>query len=301
MHPAPSARRQRKQPLVQHPHRMVRPAPAVHAPSASVFCEAMAWAVSGVLPPWPPRLPHDLADPCGLELYRCHRLSKTCLPSEPVRRRRAIPRKRSAPHTAQLEQKLNDLLALVRSSQQDNPTNHHSAIPEETPASEDAQGHLSITTAGSPSASPVTGSGSGSGAERFQSLMTPISTPASHTGGSHVVEPQPHEAEECLHRFRTQMLQYFPFMHLPPALTAQELRTERPHLWLAIMSVSWRVHPQQMALSEEFRAVIAQKLVVEQDRSIDLLLGLLTYIAWYQSPQVPRYGSENTRLRVHHV
>ena len=89
------------------------------------------------------------------------------------------------------------------------------------------------------------------------------------------------EAEEYFRRFRDDMLPYSPFLHFPPSMTAMKLREDRPFLWLVIMSIGLRTFPRQSIVTEEVRNIIAQKLIVEHERSLDLLQGLLVYLTWY--------------------
>jgi hypothetical protein len=51
-------------------------------------------------------------------------------------------------------------------------------------------------------------------------------------------EPSLEEADEFLKIFRTQMMEYFPFIIMSTSTTAKELRLQRPFLWLCIMAVT---------------------------------------------------------------
>jgi hypothetical protein len=87
------------------------------------------------------------------------------------------------------------------------------------------------------------------------------------------------EADECLRRFRSQ-LRCFPFVYLPEAITPAELRQSRPNLWMAILSVSTRSSSRQAALCRKIQRIIADRLVVQHERSLDLLLAMLAYLGW---------------------
>lgn len=95
------------------------------------------------------------------------------------------------------------------------------------------------------------------------------------------------EAEESLTRFRTQHLKYFPFVYIPPNTTVEQLRQDRPFLWLCIMAVSSKRIAQQQALSKRIKNIVAQRMLYEPEYSLDLLLGLLAFIAWYESFRTP--------------
>jgi hypothetical protein len=93
------------------------------------------------------------------------------------------------------------------------------------------------------------------------------------------------EAEEGLATFAAHMLKFFPFVYIPPNTTASELRVLRPFLVLCMAAISNKQAERQRELFSMMRATIAQKLVITVEPSIDLLLGLLTFLGWYdQSP-----------------
>ncbi|KAL1890871.1 hypothetical protein Sste5346_008012 [Sporothrix stenoceras] len=96
------------------------------------------------------------------------------------------------------------------------------------------------------------------------------------------LEPTIAEAEQSLHTFRTTMLPYFPYVHLPPDLTAVQLRRTRPVLWLSIMSITCQRVPThtQLGRSTHLRALFAHRIVFESDKSLDLLQGLLAFLTW---------------------
>ncbi|ODQ76054.1 hypothetical protein LIPSTDRAFT_101368 [Lipomyces starkeyi NRRL Y-11557] len=70
-------------------------------------------------------------------------------------------------------------------------------------------------------------------------------------------------------------------------MTTQQLRQERPFLWLGIMSASSKSVPQQLALRARMRAILAQRMMLEFRKDLDLLLGIFIYLSWanYQLPQ----------------
>jgi hypothetical protein len=88
------------------------------------------------------------------------------------------------------------------------------------------------------------------------------------------------EAEEGLATFVAHMLKFFPFVYIPPNTTASELRVQRPFLVLCMAAISNKQAERQRELFSMMRATIAQKLVITVEPSIDLLLGLLTFLGW---------------------
>ena len=94
-------------------------------------------------------------------------------------------------------------------------------------------------------------------------------------------EPSPLEAEEYLTLFHTYKSMYFPFVFIPSTTTAQQLRQERPFLWLCIMMVASKSTSQQQVLGSRVRDFIAREMILKSGQNIDLLLGLLASIAWH--------------------
>ncbi|GKZ35630.1 hypothetical protein AbraIFM66950_006330 [Aspergillus brasiliensis] len=87
--------------------------------------------------------------------------------------------------------------------------------------------------------------------------------------------------EESLDVFRTHMLQYFPFLHLPNDV--RWIRQERPFLFLCIMAVTCPSIPTKLALGEKIRRIATERMFLSSDPGVvnlDLLLGLLTVLAW---------------------
>jgi hypothetical protein len=108
-------------------------------------------------------------------------------------------------------------------------------------------------------------------------------------------EPTPAEAEAYLDKFRS-WLPRFPFMVLPKDQTAENLRKEKPFLWLCIMNITTTSHPQQVKMKERVRQEAAQRVIVDHERSMDVLLGLVCYIAWQVELIVPSFRmSSNTK------
>jgi hypothetical protein len=98
-------------------------------------------------------------------------------------------------------------------------------------------------------------------------------------------EPTLPEAEENLNIFITKQLKYFPFVYISPTTTAEQLRQERPFLWLCIMAISSKIIAQQQSLNKRIENIVAQRLLYESEYSLDLLLGILAFIGWYETPE----------------
>lgn len=88
------------------------------------------------------------------------------------------------------------------------------------------------------------------------------------------------EAEAHLAVFRDKMLRFFAFLHLPPELSAQHLQQEQHLLFRAILTVTVSSTQQRLLRGGELKKLIAQAAFVETQAHMDLLLCVLTYVAW---------------------
>jgi hypothetical protein len=89
------------------------------------------------------------------------------------------------------------------------------------------------------------------------------------------------DPDELLAIFRNEMSPSFPFITMTEFTRAEDLRRDRPSLYTAIMAVTTRNTPQADALGKAFLKQLAERMVVNGERNMDLLLGCLTYAAWY--------------------
>ncbi|XDG07269.1 hypothetical protein ABKA04_006884 [Annulohypoxylon sp. FPYF3050] len=86
------------------------------------------------------------------------------------------------------------------------------------------------------------------------------------------------------------MLKHLAFIHIPPDTTVKELRQKRPFLLRAIIAVASPSTDQKMARGKELKQILAQDALTENQSSLDLLLGLLTYITWGWDTDVHMIG-----------
>ena len=219
-------------------------------------------------------------------MVRCHRLNKECRPSATIRRRN--PKKTSVSKSARLEEKLDGLVSLLK------------AGPQSDVIAADAQATATIYPSAhctevqtNDKTTRRSGRGSVMSVLDGHRLNLPIliagTTDFEGTSSNSAsvlrdaIEPSPLEAEEYLTLFHTYKSTYFPFVHIPPTITAQQLRQERPFLWLCIMTIASKSTSQQQVLGSKIRETLALEMLLKSGQNIDLLLGLLAYIAWYIS------------------
>ncbi|KAK3942682.1 hypothetical protein QBC46DRAFT_255934 [Diplogelasinospora grovesii] len=264
---------------------------------------------------------------------RCHRLRKECVPSVTVRKRNG--RRSHVSRAAQLEEKLEDLVSLLRSQTSAGaaaaealagksvtptaPAPAETGIGVNTPSPSMHSSHTPSQGGGANSPTPVpcaifTAAAPGCAASHAERRPAPVARGSllgitfdpdppmridnSRTGSwpptpapvvdpvdpsgipSHVYQPTPLEAEESLETFRKHMLVFLPFVYLPRNMTAKRLREVNPFLWYNIMTITCKPTDRQLLMSDAIKKFIAQKMVVEHEKSLDLLLGLLSFMGW---------------------
>ena len=69
-------------------------------------------------------------------------------------------------------------------------------------------------------------------------------------------------------------------VNAPPDYTAAELQKEKPTFALAVKALTTKVASKQVVLGKKLREVLTQKILIDGERSLPLLLSLLTSIAW---------------------
>ncbi|KAH8196146.1 hypothetical protein TruAng_009681 [Truncatella angustata] len=230
----------------------------------------------------------------GERCERCHRLDKDCTPSTAVRKRQGS--KPSTPSTkrARLEERLDDLVTLLQSQ---NAQKRPEVVPDSAEACPDTPAHPWIPKVWKSNAvrqaatSGLQPSGDVSAKESLttinpfleQMARTPSATTSSTPDTSAASLPQydlpPAEEEQLLQRFRRFHMKSLPFLYIPGTTTAQHLQQTRPFFWLVIRAVCTKSMTEQHALGAHIREILAKQIYVEFERSVDLLLGLLTYLA----------------------
>ncbi|KAF5678071.1 transcription factor [Fusarium heterosporum] len=231
----------------------------------------------------------------GSDCERCHRLGKPCQPMATSRKR--VAKKSTSSRTAQLEEKLEDLVTILRASQPSNGHLHSSNAGDSSPLTNPSNiGHLtsrleSLATAAASSSSSETQPRSYTVPHSYGSTST-VDTHAETSPSSicedtsAVAEPTPEEAEMNLNRFR-EWLKAFPCMILPNDMTAATLRKEKPFLWLCIMNMTSMSVEQQMKMKDRVRQEMATRIIINHERSLDCLQGLICYVSWASTTSSP--------------
>ena len=88
------------------------------------------------------------------------------------------------------------------------------------------------------------------------------------------------DAEELVEMYRSESKNY-PFITLPLHAHLDTLRSDRPCLFLSVMAMASQRDPAlQLLLEQEFRELLSTRAIIEGEKSLDLLQGLLVYLAW---------------------
>ncbi|RDH30694.1 hypothetical protein BDQ94DRAFT_161179 [Aspergillus welwitschiae] len=89
------------------------------------------------------------------------------------------------------------------------------------------------------------------------------------------------ECEELLAKFRLHKMVQFPFVIIPTHLGVPTLRRQFPFLLMCTITACLEHKASlQHGMEQEVREFIATRLVINSERSLDLLLGLLVHVAW---------------------
>ena len=245
--------------------------------------------------------------------HRCLRLNKDCQPLQTVRKRKTASRA-SNNKKERLEEKLDGLYKLLQSSV---PSTSHadqnasvSTAPMSTrPTSESGQSHVPNPQRSDdvgPSSilrqnwNPIDGlrPNPPTTAPDAPYVLSGTRSTAYHCPDNSLVsglEPSSDQAEVYLNTFRPHMATYFPFILVSESTTADELRRDRPFLWLCIMSVAAKSTAQQKALGREVKISMGREIIAEGKSNIDLLLGLLVFVAWLVYSAVSSIGYTNPK------
>ncbi|KAJ5538119.1 hypothetical protein N7494_007598 [Penicillium frequentans] len=188
--------------------------------------------------------------PGGQGCERCYRLKKPCLPGDS---NRALNAQKNNPNAriARLEGKLDGLVSLLGGGQVPLNNVHPSGADHLTP----------------PASTSI--------------AISPLSTTSGASSGATSSFTFDLSPEACLMKFRTHMLKYFAFMHISDDV--EYLRRERPFLFLCIMAAAAPSTQAKIELGERIKETLTDRIFLDNDSNavnIDLLLGLLTFLAW---------------------
>lgn len=190
----------------------------------------------------------------------------------------ALPSRR----TAQIEERLNGLVSLLQASGE-LPQNGQQ--PQSTPGSGESYEHdidgasPSSTGHADPSISSPQNKDWNIPPE-YNSFAQPNCICRPDAGPA---PPPPASDEALLEVYRTQLQPRYPFVVVPPGVTAAQLQSTRPFVMAAIrMVASFSSLRSMRAQMCNLMKHIADHMLVRSERSMDLLLGIIVISGWYQ-------------------
>ncbi|KAH7393357.1 hypothetical protein BKA64DRAFT_84994 [Cadophora sp. MPI-SDFR-AT-0126] len=216
---------------------------------------------------------------------RCVKDGKQCVFLEAKPRPKRA--KNSRMRVAEMEEKLEGLLALVTAKATNQPVKDTPAIATQTPLPTAPQmpslliPDTSLIDFGSAYATP---SSSSNQSEQsipqelpvfaypiFDNLQDAISKGFISLG----------QAGDAIELFRSKQ-KAFPFVVVPPNMSLDSLRRQRPFLLLAILCCGTEPNFKlQQHIELELREDLSKRILVKGEKSLDLLQGILVYLTWY--------------------
>lgn len=105
-------------------------------------------------------------------------------------------------------------------------------------------------------------------------------SPAMILTGSSGIQSR-NDDENLLKFFTTRMVHLFPFVIVSTDISAQQLRQERPFFFLCLSMVACQKASRQREMSTTIQKYVAEHIILRNERSLDLLQGLLVFLAWF--------------------
>lgn len=89
-------------------------------------------------------------------------------------------------------------------------------------------------------------------------------------------------AEYYVELYKSNLTPHFPFVVIHPDVSAEQLRQERPLLFLAVLTAAaFGDVPVQRSLAKRMRDALGQSVAGHGDMSFEMLQALLVHIAWF--------------------
>ncbi|KAK1985483.1 hypothetical protein LZ30DRAFT_809594 [Colletotrichum cereale] len=229
---------------------------------------------------WPPESGNSETTDC----LRCSRMSIRCRVPDPVPRKKRGKSRRSS-RVTELEKKIDGLVNLFQSQQQVQEAQGLDSV-KTFPASEDQQlapgAAVTIPSLHQTSTSRTASSGTAFGTSKPNTLPAPD---AGLSDTNFYLVPDfslsAKKAEEYLDIYRTRLVPNFPFVPIRHDITATDLYDEKRFLfWCIMQAVVPQTAAVQKAVDDWVRRYAAMHVVVLGEQSIELLQGLLVYVAW---------------------
>lgn len=180
---------------------------------------------------------------------RCRRLKRECILEKASRRKK----QKQSTRVKALEEKVDSLLTLLGP----NPT---VCVKTPTPTEDNS----SPACGSAESTAPSTVVGESSRSDVIDNKILTLST-----------------ADVLLNKYKHVYSKFFPFVIVAPEIDAARLRERSPFLFLAIMTASLEGdHLLQRRLGVDLKRILCERVIIGNERNIDLLQGLLVQLGW---------------------
>ncbi|RYP23295.1 hypothetical protein DL765_001204 [Monosporascus sp. GIB2] len=255
----------------------------------------------------------DPANPDGA-CKRCAKAGRNCIVTQPTRKRQ----KKTDSRVAELEKKIDALTASLQATRgggaphlgngqqipspdgQDNFTglSSYGNVPSSNwgrPPSREPHSHYVPPVEGQSLASPL---GVGAGQKRKSYDTQTTSEPQEPPASQQAQPPRPNadlidrgiltmdQAEALFLRYTKEMAVHLPAVVFPASMTAAQLRRTTPYLFLGIMTAASSEMPQvQRQLANELVHLIADRVVIRGEKSLELVQLLQLSVIWYYPPE----------------
>lgn len=190
-----------------------------------------------------------------------------------------------------MEDKIDGIVSLLAAGQnvaQSTPTLTDLSLTEETVPSMRTPDSL-VNDSSSHSSGRITRSSTDDTSSSFRQVNLP-----QHPAIRASIPPEPvfgltwEQANMALDEFRINYKPNFPFVTIALDMSAETLFTKKPFLFRVIMFVAATLPPSRKKdMKRNVMAYLGQHLLVMEERHMDLLEGLLVFIAWYYLISTP--------------
>jgi hypothetical protein len=248
--------------------------------------------------------PSDTDGPCK----RCKKANRPCVITQPTRKRQ----KKTDSRVAELEKKIDALTASLQasrggggpvqpSSEQNGFGTAQQQIAQLTREWHQAQTSVrespaQYTPEQDKSAGPPPGMMAGqkrkhadlreSSSEEVK--VWPVAPPISNQYTADMIDKgllTMQQANDLFSRYTDHMAKHLPAVVFPPGTTAAEVRKNQPILFLAVMGAASSEMPHvQRPLVKELVQIFADKIVVNGEKSLELVQALQVGVIWYHPP-----------------
>lgn len=90
------------------------------------------------------------------------------------------------------------------------------------------------------------------------------------------------DPDALLSIFQNRLASQVPFVVIPPSMTAEDLRRDKPFVYMTVlMAASYEDTSTQLILGKKFLEQVAERLILRGEKTLDILQGLLIYLSWF--------------------